>query len=409
MITFEQLLTPLDAESAFETMLRFFELADYPVDAWGEFDEPRATLQAESEVFADVSGLIVDIAASGVLAKATGDGLEFLADDFYDEQKKQPIVTIGSVTLGDTTGSGQSFGDGELIFNSEIEPDLIFHNVGAVTVPPSTTVPVTIQAEKPGAEYVISSLQMQLATPVPGLTVSFASDWITQAGADLESNASLKRRCTLKWGTVPSDGTQDEDGTGGAHVTGGEDAYEKWALDSSSEINRARVQEMPNADATLGEPAALVWIATTAGGATPTALAAASFYIQRRRPLGVIVSVTSANPYSVEVRGSYDVKAAFADAAKAYIADKLKAYFEGSQVTIGDETLDLLDIGERVYVDNVLKIIQGAPGVKNVVLTQSSGVAYQVGDIMPVPGVSPAADDVAKLVTSDVLLVQNKV
>lgn len=73
-----------------------------------------------------------------------------------------------------------------------------------------------VEAEEEGALYNQPAGRVNiLVTPIQGVdSVSNPSDWLTQAGADMESDASLRLRCLSQWG-----------GIGGANSA----AYVSWA------------------------------------------------------------------------------------------------------------------------------------------------------------------------------------
>jgi uncharacterized phage protein gp47/JayE len=369
-LTYADLIRPMTREQVFTLAIPIFQAAGSPVDSWGAFDEPRATLEFIADAIADASEVQAQYARMGVLGTsaedgATGDALTLKALDDFDEARKPAVQTRGTVTLTDTSGGGHSFADGALIFSSSADEDLVYRNVGAVVVPPSGSVAVTIGAESPGAAYNVSGNTIALATPVPGLALSVATalGWVTQTGVNEEDDESLRLRCRSKWSTLTT--------------TGPSEAYIKWALDSSDEITRARVQEDPFADVTAGFPAVTVIVASSSGPASPSALAAAVANVQLRRPLGSFVSVINATANPIDVRGQVKVKAAFRTAARAKALADLQAFFEA------------LGLGEAVLVSQVVELLMAVPGVVDVTLTNGLGAPLATGAVMGA-GLPPA-------------------
>jgi hypothetical protein len=392
-VTYDDLIQPLTSDAILSDAISVFAAAGFPAAGWTAFDEPFATLEFESRALADLSVLIAAIGRMGITSAADGDALTLHAKDVFDEDRKPALQTQGAFTLTDASGSPQSFAAGDLLFSSKTNHELTYKNVAAVSVPAlGTSSSAILAADATGAVYNINGSDLQFITPPTGITLNVAPflTWITQSGADEESDDSLRTRITAKWGSLSA--------------TGSYDAYVFAGLSSSPEVNRVRIQEDPTAvDPT---PMVRVWLAGPTGPIGSSTLTASASYIIARSPLGVRVSVENTNPYTVTVRGTYKVKASQAAAAKAYIAKQFGDWFAGRSIVVNGETVPGLGIGDGVLVAQVMEIIMSAPGVSTVTLDDGLGnylpnVLY--GEFMGTP---PAADDVATLNTSDALLVQ---
>jgi phage-related baseplate assembly protein len=261
-----------------------------------------------------------------------------------------------------------------------------------VSVPAlGTSSSAILAADATGSIYNIKASDLQFISPPTGITLNVAADyaWITQSGADEESDDSLRTRIVAKWGSLSA--------------TGSYDAYVFAGLSSSPEVNRVRIQEDPTAvDPT---PMVRVWLAGTAGPIGSSTLTTSTSYILARSPLGVRVSVENTTPYNVTIRGTYKVKASQAAAAKAYIAKQFGDWFAGRSIVVNGETVPGLGIGDGVLVAQVMEIIMSAPGVSTVTLDDGAGSYLPKTawfDLMTSP---PAADEVPVLITSDTLLV----
>lgn len=391
-VTYDDLIVPLEASAILADALTIFDAAKFPAMSWGPTDEPYATLEFESRALADVSKMVAAIGKMGITQDAELAALTLHAKDVFDLDREPAVPTQGTVMLEDTGGAGHTFAAGELIFSDVFNPELTFTNVSPISIAGSGSATPTITAGTPDALHNIQGAHLQLVTEVAGLklTVTAGLSWITQSGADEESDEKLRARCLSRWATLST--------------TGSAAAYEHWGLSSSSEINRVRVQEDPSAV----DPAPMVTVvlAGTAGPASSTAVAAATAYIGARRPLGTRVLVTPASAYAVTVAGTYKVKAAYATVAAAYISSRLSAWFRGEAITVNGEEIPGLQIGDGVYIAQLVEIIMSAPGVVTCSLVDPGGdllpnATYP--ELMP-PG-APSDDGVATLVTSSALLV----
>ncbi len=376
-LTYADLVSPMTRDEIMEDVaLPILKDADFPVDAWGDTDEPRATIEVEAEVLAGLSQTVANTAKGGTL-DAEGDWLTIKAEQDFGLTRKAALPTVGTVTLTDTTASPQVFAEGALLFTSTDDPNIIYRNA-AVTVPASSSIACTLTAEAVGTAYNKMGSTIALVTPLPGLSVTVApsTTWITQTGADIESDGSLRARCTASH--------DEKTGSGVA-------AYTKWALDSSSEINRVFVQEDPMA--VPPAYAVSVYVAGPFGAPTAGALLAASTNVQARRPLGVYMQVVGATPWTCTVRGTVKIKAALATTALAKIKSQLDRWFSGEAIKLRDSdssTLEGLGIGASVLVSQLCEIIMAVEGVTDVTLT--NGVtAYATGDTIG----SPPGDGVA--------------
>jgi hypothetical protein len=338
------------------------------------------------------SSAIVEIGKMGITQDAEGDALTLHAKDVFDLDREPALPTQGGITFTDSTGSPQTFPAGTLLFESTTNPEITFKSIEDVTVPAFGTSPTfAIAADTPGSLANIQGTDLGLTTPPAGITMTVApgTAWITQSGVDEESDDKLRLRCETRWAELTT--------------TGPYDSYVAWALASSSEITRVRIQEDPSA--VYPFPAVTVIVAGPTGSVSTASMTALQLYVGKRRPLGTYVAFLNGSPFSVTIQGTYSVKTSFAAAAKSYIAQQLKDWFEGKNIIVNGETVLGLNVGDTPYISQVYELIMSAPGVKFCALTDGAG-GYLPSVTNPeviVP--SPSADSVPKLVTSDLLLV----
>lgn len=359
MTSYADLIKPLARSGILSTFLTLLEGLKFPTTAWGPTDEPRGTLEAAAEILVDVSAMGAGIGRMGMLGTsaedgAVGDALTLFAAEAYSEGRKPPVALVGTVTLTETAGTPHTYAAGELLFSSTADPSLVYRNVAGFTIGAGASLSISLTAESPGAKYNVQGSTLQLATPIPGVTLSAAPDssWAGTAGADEESDEDLRARLPLKWATLTS--------------TGPDAAYLKWVLDSSSSINRARVTSDPAA--VYPSPAVTVTVAGPTGTVSPAVLVLADAAVQgsstvARRALGHKVLVQSAGATSYTLKGDLTVRAGFRTAAEAAIAALLADYFSGKSVTVNGETVPGLQIGDTVRVSVLIELVMSVPGV----------------------------------------------
>ncbi len=374
-VTYDDLITLRTREQTVTTMLDVFRALDFPVDSWEDTDDTRAMVEAEAAIFVEEREQIAAIGKMGVLADAEGDALTLHASDTFGLTREAAVAFVGAGTFADTTGFAQTFADGELLFTSTADPELVYKNQGAFTVTGNGSIAGTLVAESPGAAYNVSGSTIAFATPLPGLTFTpSATDqtWATTAGTNEESDARLRLRCTSRWDALTSNGSYG--------------SYVSHALGADATVTRVRVQEDPAA--VYPDPAVSVYFAINTGAPGGALVTAVTTYVLVRAPLGIKVAVSGATGYTLPVRGVVYVRAAYQTAATAAINLALQDFYAA------------LGIGASVYVSEIVELIMAVAGVTRVALTDSAGTALEVGAIMPVttaPGSTPALNAVASL------------
>lgn len=391
-LTYADLTRPMTKDEILEEVaIPIFESYDFPVDAFE--GEPLADIEVQCEALARESAVVAQTAKSATL-DASGDWLTLKAEQDYGTSRKPATATIGAVTFTDSTGSRQIFAQGQLLIVCKNAPDAVF-TVPAFDVPANgTSAPVTITAEKPGADYNVDASDLMLAVSVPGLAlqVAPAKTWITTQGTDVESDESLRLRCQVSRSALsPDEGVEN--------FTGVDGQYERWALNASVEVNRVQVIANPNANpiASPPEPTIRVCVAGPAGPLASPVLTAVAKYVLRRRPMGIYVVVENVETWTCFVRGTYQVEAAKEAAAAAKIGSQLDRFFSGESIKLRDsdeQALPGLAIGAPVLVSQIVEIVMAVDGVEDVVLTDGAGAPLPTGATI---GGLPLAGTVAVL------------
>ncbi len=263
----------------FVTLLR---LANFPVASWHSGSFQKHTVETESSYFEDLHTSIQKIGKAGFIklaAEIDEAWVDLCAENVFAETRKPAIYTQGAVTVSDTGGIGPITIQPGSFWVANADKSIRFVNVDAapVVVPLNGSASLSFQGESPGTQWNVGvGAIVEILTPQPGLTVSNpaldSGTWITQQGADKESNVALVQRCFDKWATI---GSGSNDG-----------AYRYYATSSSSEITRAKVYSP-------GFGAVRIVIAGDAGPVSSPALTAASTLIETKRPIGVPDVVTS--------------------------------------------------------------------------------------------------------------------
>lgn len=375
-VTFEDLVTPMTEEAILTGVaLPLFQTAGFDTDTWGPTDEPYATVRVETLTLASLSTTITNTARMATNA-AVGAWKTLRAKEVFGLDREAALPTVGTITLTDSSGSPQTFAAGDLIVVSSVDADVVF-TVPGVTVPAGGSVAVTITAEQPGVSHNIDAANLQLATPVAGLalTATAALGWITQTGTDEESDDRLGARMQVALADL-------------SETPSGEDAYRKWALESSSQINRVYVQT--NATAVPPAKPVTVYLAGVTGPVPAAALAAAVAYIDERHVLGIEVEVVNAPAWTLYLRGEVRYQAAHTTAPATVLANLAK-YVSGEPLLVRStdaSTLPGLGIYENPTLAQVAEVAMAVDGVTDVRLEDGAGVALPSGYAWPSSGVA---------------------
>lgn len=191
-------------------------------------------------------------------------------------------------------------------------------------------------------------LTADLATGLPAGAVNYlsaivtANSWITRAGRDLETVASLSKRCGVyKWNTLSKDAPYD--------------AYKFWAFAASAQVTKVSVR--------TGVPATgivTIVLAGPSGTVSSAVVEEVKAYISTRAGLTSFPAVLAATPVTISLVGVVYVTSAQLANAQAAV--------ERSVSLLAEE----IDMGGSVYRSELIQRIMDAPGVSNVQLTTPS-------------------------------------
>ncbi len=346
-LTFLQLISPITVDDAETTCLAILKLAGFPATSWQAASIPRRLVRLGAELFCETRSGIAELAMGRVLDFATGDALTVLARTIFLVERAASRFTTGQIILTEDGGgpyNGIQPGQIKVVSDN----GLIFVNTTGGDLGIGGTLTLTVIAENPGAAHNVPIGAISAFFGAGALTgVDVSNDeiagtgtWITSAGANQQSDASVKLACRAKWSTL---------GAGTAN------AYISWSLEGAPTLTRAKViDDQPNGPGTVK-----VVLANAAGGASSDEVTDAAAVVQHRRPLGLGgVEIVGATNHTVVVAGVVYVRSSLADGASAAIATAFTEY-TGEAV-----------IGEDVYRTKVHDLCHfDRSAVRNVALT----------------------------------------
>ncbi len=172
---------------------------------------------------------------------------------------------------------------------------------------------------------------------VAGDAYLFDTDWISQYGADAETDGALRLRCQQQWATLASGAPASQ--------------IEAWAKAASAEVVAAYAVADVAADGSID-----LYIAGAEGAVSASAIAAVTNYVAARLPLGTSLHnnvAISASVCAATLSGTVYVAAASQATAQRTIASALDA--------LANEA----GINGTIYLSQIVQAIQGAAGVRN--------------------------------------------
>lgn len=365
-------------------LLGYLTTRGFPVTNWSSGSVGDTLTQVWSQAVADLAGTLVNLAASGFLPTAVGGWLDLLALGAYQATRNPAVLAVGTFQLACAGASGPyAVAVGQLWVADAFGRR--FNNTTGGTLLSGTTLLLTFQAESPGAAWNVGvGAALALQTPLAGVTVTpynlGGNTWLTQPGADAETDAALALRCTLKWSALAGLG-----GQGGATTA----AIAFWAKQATpsatfaNPVTRVLVSSgTPPAPGPYGPGTAAVILACDAGafpgGDTDPSVVAANTAVQAIVPVTAQVQVRSAAALAVVVAGTVYYQSALLSeaAARAQVEANLKAL------------LAAVPINGTVYysrlVEAILLPLAGTQNIRNVVGLLANGTLSDIA-LGPVP------------------------
>lgn len=344
MKTLKELLQPRTRVELREKMLALLYGQGYGPNDFVVGSEQRTLIEVEAQAQAELSALAPMIAAGGFLKTAAGDWLDLLAESKYDLTRAPSTFARYSLTLTASAASGPyTVAPGQLWASSA--NGRRFSNVDGGTLTRGGALALEFQAEEPGAAYNLPDASITtLITALPGVSVTNLAGSLIAAGANTESDDSLRRRCRLRWAQLGA-GTRAW--------------YENAALAARDAVEQVLVlDEHPRGQGTVD---VVVW---GDGGIGTADVEAVRAYIlaKERKQVAADVAVYGATPRVVRLEGSVIVAASWRAEAEAAIVTGIAG--------LARET----GIGQPVYRSVLFDtLVDRGLGISNVTLTSPAG------------------------------------
>jgi len=358
--TVASLITARSADAIVSEQLDVLAGEEFPVTSWQPGSVPRSLVKADATSMAAMDTNVANLAKAAFLDDSEGDWLVLLAKSRFDVDAEPAGYTVGRVLLTVASGAGPYTLSAAQLLVSDGARRWRSTNTGSVVVTSAAPVSIEVRAESAGAAYnVASGAVTQVITPaLAGLSVSnpvYASGtWVTTAGADRESDASVRARCRARWGTLGR-GANDA-------------AYVYWARTGHSrtaEVTRASVVWG------IGDGTLTIYLAGPSGPVSTPVENAVGAWIERNKPGTDYPTVVSASARVVSLVATVRVDAASDSAAnRALATDALAAYF--AALAIGDD----VDLGALYHA------LYQATGVIDVDISQpASDVSVNTNEV----------------------------
>lgn len=322
-------------------------LVPFQATSWQPGSAALQLVEMDAEATTDVQRMVQRVAAGGFLDTADGPWLTLLSKFFYALDRLPGVFARGTVRLTDVAmGGPHSIQVGHWFASTSGRR---FRATAAATLPAGGTVNVPVEAESPGAAWNVGAGAItRLVNPIPGVAVTNLANWLTQAGADEESDVALRRRCRARWPSL---------GTGAVAAS-----YDLWARTASPEVTRTRA----TTHATIPGTVELV-VAGDGGPISAGGMLAVAGYINPRVPLCTSLILSNAIPLSVPVTATLYVAAALRDVAETEATANL------------EQLARELPIGGTLYRSNIIEALSMPAGVRNV------DVVAPAADVTPLP------------------------
>lgn len=350
MLSLSDLVRVPTKDEVKQTTLNLLASFGFPVTSWQSGGAGRVLSELTGSLFTQLPLSVQQLAQSAFIESSSGDWLTLVAWQWYRIERLPNAITVGTLKLTNSTGSPITKQAEDLI--ARASTGALYRNTSTVTIPANSYITTEFQAEAPGYSYNVPATTINdLATPVPGLTVSSPAvgttgTWITTLGADTESDESLRTRCKARWAELSY----------GPPVL----AYEKWVREASNQVTKVTV-DTPGYYGIVR-----IRLAGPLGAVSSGVVTAVSDYIdgvtdgKRRRALNATLDIASASGLTVPVTGVVTVKAKSKSKAEAQIVSNLVSMFAN------------LPIGGEVIRHEIVEQIMGGEGVKDVSLTTPS-------------------------------------
>ncbi len=367
MPSYEDQIVPETAESIEATALALAQANQLPVTSWQTGSTYHTWTKFFSDALARAWFAVTQIARGYVLGRdstgellSSGEWLTEVLRSQYDEERTPAVFTIGECVLEDAGGGPHTITAGQV--RVATAAGIEFTATSSGTLPLNGTLTVTVTANSPGSAWNVPNETItRLVTAFPTVTVSnpeigTTGTWITQLGADLESDDAATDRAPLKWSTL-STGSPD-------------DAYKFWAL-SWPGVTRASVDSrQPDGPNTLR-----VYVDNAA------VIGPLAADLSARAPSGTRVTTLAATTTVIAVPGVVTVASAFRATAQAEVEAAIAAL--ALEVDIGGLVIQSEIVQRIMNGSGVSDFAMGSAwaGSPNIQLAASAMPQFDLGDL----------------------------
>lgn len=361
-----ELIVARTADAIVTEELAVLTTEGFPVTSWQSGGAARALVKADATSLARLDATVADLAKASFLDDAEGDWLTLLAASRFDLTRTPAAYTEGYMRVACASGAGPHTISAAQLLVTDGTRRWRSTNTAAVTAASGSYQSIPVRAEVADDAYNIASgASLTIVSPaLAGLAVTnpvYADGtWITSAGADAESDASLRARCRARWGTLGR-GAND---AAYLYLARTGHAYE-------SSVTRAAVVWG------AGDGTVTIYLAGSAGAVNNTVVVAVQAWINANKPGTDSATVVSAINVPVTVTATIYLPAAYNTTAnRALATDALSTYFAA------------LAIGQDPDLGAIYHALYSAAGITNIDISTPSG------------DTSVAADKIATLVTA---------
>lgn len=310
-------------------------------------------IELPAQAFADLYSLVIEVAKQGFVAHATGGWLDLNAENVGLE-RKQAQIAQGMVTFKRNANvKGNIKIPKGVIVKTPTGPDgtelrfFVTQETIMQDIDSECLVPVT--AEHPGSVYSVGAGYItQLVSSVNGISeITNGESWLTQEGADTESDADLRARCVLRWHELSQGSTKY--------------AYQSWALSVEGVREAYILDQHPRGQGTVD-----IVIVGTGGTPSETLINEVQSVITDKRPVcsDALVRAPVSIPINIDVEVFIHPSEGNEETVKADCEAALDALFVKNDRY---PTIRPFGIGEDVTMARVIHALMGLDNVYNVV------------------------------------------
>lgn len=375
-LTVRQLITPVTKDQALAWYIAELAALGFSSTSWQSGSVQRTIFEVISKKDAAYTETIATLAEAGFNETSSGGWLTLLSASHYQNERNAEKKTEGLCKLTASAVAGPyTISVGQLVAADTVN-GYTYRNIVGGVLPMGGTLDLTFQAETGGAARDVAPNTITvLQTPLAGVTInnpipSGETTWITQNGADVESDTALRERNRSKWATLS--------------VARPALAYEYFAREANAAVTRAKADDQnPRGPGTID-----VYIAGASGELSSVVVDEVQAYFDgdidgiSRAALGADLLVASALRRDVTLAATIYILAAYnTTATQQSILAALEDYFES--VPIGGTKLTAGGTG-YVMFGELFKAILTVTGVRNVAFTSPLGDTALAKNEVPV-------------------------